>query len=139
MGDFHTLVVASGCNCVDPINDACKGRYACNNGTDLYSWGFNIHGQCDGFPSEDSILVPKIVPFFKTNNYQITKIAARRSRSIAITTENKVYEWGFVGEDGIQFKKLFNLPDECIQVEIGLEFNLFLLKNGAVYMSGIIT
>ena len=67
------------------------------------------------------------------------KIAARRSRSIAITTENKVYEWGFVGDDGMQFRKLFNLPEECLQVEIGLEFNLFLLKDGQVYFSGVIT
>ena len=50
-----------------------------------------------------------------------------------------MYEWGFVGEDGIQFKKLFQLPGECSQVEIGLEFNLFLLKDGTVYMSGLIT
>lgn len=34
---------------------------------------------------------------------------------------------------------MYNLPDECLQVEIGLEFNLFLLKNGQVYFSGEIT
>jgi len=90
-------------------------------------------------PSEESVLTPQIVPFFKTNGYKISKIAARRSRSIAITTENKVYEWGFVGSDGMQFAKLFNLPQECLQVEIGLEFNLFLLKDGTVHMSGAIT
>lgn len=139
MGDFHTLVVASGCNCVDPVNDKCLGREKCNGGSDLYAWGYNIHGQCNGIPSEESVLGPAIVPFFKKHNYQVSKVAARRSRSIAITTENRVYEWGFVGSEGMQFKKLFNLPEECIQVEIGLEFNLFLLKNGSVYMSGAIT
>lgn len=39
----------------------------------------------------------------------------------------------------MQFKKLFNLPMECLSVEIGLEFNLFLLKDGSVHMSGAIT
>jgi len=85
MGDFHTLVLASGCNCTDPINDACQGKLDCNGGADLYAWGFNIHGQCDGFPSESNILSPKIVPFFSASDKQIVKIAARRSRSLAIT------------------------------------------------------
>jgi alpha-tubulin suppressor-like RCC1 family protein len=58
VGDFHTLVVASGCNCVDPVNDVCQGREACNGGSNLYAWGFNIHGQCSGMPTEQSILIP---------------------------------------------------------------------------------
>jgi hypothetical protein len=43
-GDFHNLAIASGCNCIDPINDRCEGRYTCNGGCDLYAWGFNVHG-----------------------------------------------------------------------------------------------
>ena len=66
-------------------------------------------------------------------------VAARRSRSIAITNDNEVYEWGFVGSDGTQFTKLYDLPGNCIQVECGLEFNLFLLEGGHLYMSGAIT
>jgi hypothetical protein len=64
MGDFHTLAVISGCNCVDPINDKCEGQFKCKEGSNLFSWGFNIHGQCDGIPSEESKLEPKIVPYF---------------------------------------------------------------------------
>ena len=44
VGDFHTLMVASGCNCVDPVKDRCLGQTECNNGADVYSWGFNMHG-----------------------------------------------------------------------------------------------
>lgn len=44
VGDFHTLVVAAGCNCTDSVKDACEGRESCNGGSDLYCWGFNIHG-----------------------------------------------------------------------------------------------
>lgn len=51
-------------------------------------------------PSDNPILTPQIVPFFCANNIKIDKIAARRSRSVAVSTENKVYEWGFVGSDG---------------------------------------
>jgi alpha-tubulin suppressor-like RCC1 family protein len=43
MGDFHTLVIANGCNCVDPINSKCQGP-TCNGGSNLYAFGFNIHG-----------------------------------------------------------------------------------------------
>ena len=58
VGDFHTLVVAAGCNCVDSVNDSCYGRDTCEGGSDLYAWGFNIHGQCNGMPSEEPVLVP---------------------------------------------------------------------------------
>jgi len=90
-------------------------------------------------PSDKSILTPKIVPFFRCSGKHVVKIAARRSRSLAITDTNDVYEWGFVGSDSMQFKKLFTLPGPCKEVEIGLEFNIFILENGSVYFSGVIT
>jgi len=52
MGDFHTLVIASGCNCINPIFDRCDGKHECEGGSNLYSWGFNIYGQCNGMPSQ---------------------------------------------------------------------------------------
>lgn len=67
VGDFHTLVLAAGCNCVDSVNDHCEGRNDCNGGSDLYCWGFNIHGQCNGMSSENPVLEPTIVPFFFAN------------------------------------------------------------------------
>ena len=45
-------------------------------------------------------MIPKIVPWFHVNKKTVTNIAARRSRSIAITSDNEVYEWGFVGSEG---------------------------------------
>ena len=42
-GDFHTLVLASGCNHVQPF-DQCEGQFECEGGTDLFAFGFNIHG-----------------------------------------------------------------------------------------------
>lgn len=53
-------------------------------------------------PSEKSLLIPKIVPFFEAKK-QVKLIASCRSRSIAITEENEVYEWGFIGSEGEQF------------------------------------
>lgn len=46
MGDFHTLVLASGCNCTDPVSSdgQCQGMFDCNGGADLYCYGFNVHG-----------------------------------------------------------------------------------------------
>ena len=88
------------------------------------------------------------MPFFQQNRLRISKIAARRSRSLAVTQFNDVYEWGFLGSDVDQegacseidqFRKLYLLPGKCKAVEIGLEFNLFLLENGAVYLGGLIS
>ncbi len=59
VGDFHMLAIASGCNCVDPFRDTrCKGQYECNAGSDLFAWGFNVHGQVNGVPSERPVLEP---------------------------------------------------------------------------------
>lgn len=41
VGDFHTLVVTSGCTCMTTKIDAmgkCEGL-KCNGGPDLYGWG----------------------------------------------------------------------------------------------------
>lgn len=34
---------------------------------------------------------------------------------------------------------LYLLPDKCSEVKIGLEFNLFLLRNGSVWLAGVIS
>ena len=50
-------------------------------------------------PTEKPVMSPKIVPFFETKN-KVKLIASCRSRSIAVTEENKVFEWGFTGSEG---------------------------------------
>ena len=102
MADFHTLALVSGCSCVHPVKDKCKGPNICNGGTSLYGWGFNVHGQVNGMPTEKPVLSPKIVPFFETKN-KVKLVTSCRSRSIAVTEENKVFEWGFTGSEGEQF------------------------------------
>lgn len=97
-----------------------------------------MHGQIDGIPSDKPVLEPKIISFF-SNQKKVTKIAACRSRSVAITSELEVYEWGFTGSDRSQFEKLYDLPEEALDVKLGLEFNLYLLKSGEVWISGAIT
>lgn len=58
-----------------------------------------MQGQVDGVPSDKPVLKPKIVPFFE-GRYKIKLVAASRSRSIAVTDQNEVFEWGFIGEEG---------------------------------------
>jgi hypothetical protein len=58
VGDFHTLALVSGCNCVDPVRHRCLGRDLCNGGADLFGWGFNIHGQANGSPSATPVYRP---------------------------------------------------------------------------------
>jgi len=46
VGDYHSVLIASGCNCVDSIDGSakgCKGQSHCNGGADVYSWGLNTH------------------------------------------------------------------------------------------------
>eukprot|EP00347_Sterkiella_histriomuscorum_P023980 403332724 len=138
VADFHTLALASSCNCVDQFKDRCKGEFECNGGSVLFGWGFNMHGQVNGMPSERPVLMPKIVPFFEGRK-QVKLIAACRSRSIAVTAENEVYEWGFTGEEGQQFQKLYDLPEDVQEIALGTEFNMFLTKNGNIWMSGEIS
>jgi len=58
-------------------------------------------------------------------------VAACRARSVAVTTDNEVYEWGFTGSEGEQFQRIVEeLPEEIVDVKLGLEFNLYLAKSG---------
>ena len=52
---------------------------------DVYAFGFNVHGQVDGLPSEMSVLKPKIVHFFIGK--KVTRVAACRSRSLALADD----------------------------------------------------
>lgn len=97
----------------------------------------------DGLPSEKPVLTPKIVPFF-VGRKKIDLIAACRSRSIAITLEGEVYEWGFLGttyEDKTrqQFELVHTLPEKAVSVKLGLEFNLYLSNQGNVWIYGAIS
>ena len=66
----------------------------------------------------------------------MTHVAACRSRSVAVLGNNEVYEWGYV-DSGKQFSCVYQLPEGKVsQVEIGLSFNMFLMDNGDVWMSG---
>ena len=136
VGDFHTLALASGCTCLTVKGGTCKGLEAC--GADLYAWGFNMHGQVDGRPSQEPVLRPRIVPFF-VGKKKVTHLSACRSRSIAVTSDNQVFEWGFTGSDGEQFQQLHQLEEPVKEVRIGLEFNLFLGQSGTLWYSGAIT
>ena len=140
-GDYHSVLIASETGCVDTIDGKASGSNS-NGGTDVYSWGLNSHGQVTGFPTEEPIGVPKIVPYFNMNrNVEISHIAVSRSRCIAVSNQTmEVYEWGYrLGEDSDtmpQFEVIFRLPGPVKQVEAGLEFNLFLLEGGEVWFSG---
>lgn len=105
VGDYHSLLIASGCNCVDSIEGSakgCQGIQKCNGGADIYSWGHNTHSQVLGYPTEEPVGVPKIVPYFNMNkNVAISHIAVSRSRNVAVSNQTmEVFEWGYrLGED----------------------------------------
>ena len=116
--------------------------------TDVIGFGFNQHGQVDGIPSQDSILYPKIIPFFIGKRVKL--VGACRSRSVALTEDGSVYEWGFVGSEFEQFHKIHDInevlkasdngsDDEIIDIKCGLQFNIFLSKNGQAWISGWIS
>ena len=44
VGDYHSLVVASGCTCMSSKIDSignCEGLNVCNKGPDVLAWGQN--------------------------------------------------------------------------------------------------
>ena len=95
-------MIAGGFDCVDTIDGRASGGKGINECTDVYSWGLNSHAQVTGFPTEEPIGVPKIVPYFNMNrNVEISHIAVSRSRNIAVSNQTmEVYEWGYrLGED----------------------------------------
>ncbi len=69
----------------------------------------------------------------------MTHVAACRARSIAVTADRDVFEWGFTGSDGEQFQQLHTLEEPVKELRLGLEFNLFLSETGTVWYSGAIT
>ena len=100
VGDYHTIVIASGHNSIDTINGASnsgKGLNKWNGGSDVYGWGANTYGQVDGFPSDDGINTPQIIPYFNMNKQvAISHIAVSRSRCIAVSNQScEVFEWGY--------------------------------------------
>ena len=62
----------------------------------LYSWGCNRNAQCGKKPSKDppTICSPQMVGFEDARAPKITKIAAGRSHSVALTANGTVYCWG---------------------------------------------
>jgi hypothetical protein len=83
-GDFHTLVLTKG----TAITPNTKYEY-----TDIYGFGQNVYGQITGNTLRREIIKPEIVPFFIGKEVKL--IDAKGSRSIAITSEGEIYEWGF--------------------------------------------
>jgi hypothetical protein len=66
------------------------------------------------------VLEPQIVPFF-VGRKQVKLVAACRARSLAVTTDNMVYEWGFNSDGEEQFTVIHDeLPEEIIEVKMGL-------------------
>ena len=85
---------------------------------------------------------PRIVSkFLKMKpDVQISHVAACRSRSVAVSNDSgDVYEWGYLGNDRgaeSQFEVSLTLPSKLKHVEAGLNFNLYLMEDGKVFVSG---
>ena len=101
----------------------------------MIGWGYNIHGQIDGAPSDDAVLRPKVVPFFIGKRVKI--VAASRSRSMAVTEDNEIFEWGFSESD--QFSQFASFDEEVADVKLGSTFTLILTESGKVWFKGEIT
>ena len=139
-GDFHTLVVCETFKDQDNENSVNTNV----GDTDIISFGLNQYGQINGTPSEKSVLEPRIIPFFIGKSPKI--VSACRSRSVCMTEDGKVYEWGFVGSEKRQFNILHDfsqtdseVPVEIIDIKCGLEYTIFLSKNGKVFIIGTIS
>jgi alpha-tubulin suppressor-like RCC1 family protein len=78
-------------------------------GYELFGWGQNNHMQVNGMqynaPNSNKIsqtvILPELIPFFQTKlpDTQVELIGACRSRSIALLSNGKVFEWGYKEND----------------------------------------
>lgn len=132
-GDSHTLVVVTG-------KTAKKGEVLSeyDSSSDIIAFGANSFGQVNGIPS-DSVTEPKIVAHFIGKKVKF--VAASRSRSVAVDTDNQIYEWGYQNDpDRPQFYCYEDFKDsEIVDVKLGLTFMLVLTSDGRVHYNGEIT
>jgi alpha-tubulin suppressor-like RCC1 family protein len=62
--------------------------------------------------------------------------------SIAVTEENQVYNWGFLGDGEKQFSLIEDfgkMKEDIVDVKLGNTFMLFLTSSGKVYFKGSIS
>jgi len=78
-----------------------------------------------------------VIPFFIGKRVKF--VTASRSMSIAITEENEIFRWGFIGDEFSQFSLLEEFKEEIIDVKLGTTFLLVLTSNGKVYFKGAIS
>ncbi|VEU79970.1 Cell cycle control protein [Haploplasma axanthum] len=87
---------------------------------ELYVWGYNAEGQL-GLGNTVRSLIPIVNP--NTESLSISKIfAGYLSASALITTDNKIYVWGYSAYGRLGFPASMNTPKE-LPTSINNEYN----------------
>jgi regulator of chromosome condensation len=103
-----------------------------SDGTVLYSFGRADYGSLGidtrkpgehQMPKGSSILVPTPVIFPGTERVTLSDIACGDRHSLALTTENELYTWGF-GTTGITGHKTVGDEDICVPTKLDLKEHL---------------
>jgi len=119
----------------------------------VFSWGFNIFGQC-GVDHSNGFLGPNLVTMSKKNqldnNDRIIKVVAN-GHSLALTNKGYVYDWGTnkLGQCGIEnpealykpnqipfFDKKMNEKDPIVDIDICPSLSVARSEKGLYYVWG---
>ena len=63
---------------------------------DVYAWGYNAHGQL-GIGNANNQNTPQKITTFDKNVKSIQATCPRYTHVVALTTDNKLYTWGYNG------------------------------------------
>ena len=99
-GDHHTLAIIEH---MKPEKDALIQLKA---GESVMGFGYNYQGQVTGYKREEEEvshkMLPSLIPLFEKR--RVSHIAAKMSRSVCVTQNLEVYEWGGLSFDELDYQ-----------------------------------
>lgn len=124
-GDFHTLLLVSGCPHVARHEDCPNGIDNCNGGTDVLAWGDNSCGQVISIPTQAAIRRPTGLGFLVGKH--VKELTASKRISGAILGSGEFLIWGclpYSDENQLEFQT------QAKQIAAGGEFIIISRDDG---------
>lgn len=134
-GDYHTIALVSGTKNYDyyrALKKEEKDQYSIK---DVFVWGRNSSGQCDGSPDlikyyNSPVVIAELI------DKDIQNVYAYKNYTMCYDKENNVYEWGANIMDETKIEPKFKIETGIIDMGIGNGFKCALDSKGDVYAWG---
>ena len=134
-GDYHTIALVSGTKNYDYYraqNKEEKDQYSVK---DVFVWGRNSSGQCDGDPDlvkyyNSPVVIPELI------DKDIENVCAYKNYTVCYDKKGNVYEWGANIMDVTKIEPKFKIENGIKSLGIGNGFKCALDKKGDVFAWG---